>query len=195
MSKAAAAAPWKTGMVRRAWDAMGDWLMKKEMVGLDKHGNKYYRYFETYRGETNERREVKWNTVYVMYNPTDVPSEWRMWLKKLRSDPPSNAEMERSEAASQSMAAKVAAIDEQERLARLRMASMGTHAQQAPSRPDLSRFLHQAGGGDEQSKGGAGGGAAPGGGAAGRGASLVSGGGEAKGTGETFTPGTWRPGQ
>ena len=33
------------------------------------------RYFQTTRGETVERREVKWGTLYVNYEPTDIPSE------------------------------------------------------------------------------------------------------------------------
>ena len=61
----------------------------------DSHTVSFPRYFETTRGETKERREVKWGTLYVNYEPTDVPSEWRMWLRKLRDNPPTDEEMAR----------------------------------------------------------------------------------------------------
>ena len=32
-----------TGMLRKAWDSAVDLCMRKEVVGLDKNGNKYYR--------------------------------------------------------------------------------------------------------------------------------------------------------
>jgi hypothetical protein len=32
-----------TGIVRRAWDAALDFIQRKEVVGMDKNGNKYYR--------------------------------------------------------------------------------------------------------------------------------------------------------
>ena len=43
----------------RAWDAAINYIMRKEVVGFDKNGNKYFRYFETTRGVTVERREVR----------------------------------------------------------------------------------------------------------------------------------------
>ncbi|GAX73749.1 hypothetical protein CEUSTIGMA_g1201.t1 [Chlamydomonas eustigma] len=110
--------------------------MSSAARGGDKNG-----YFETVRGEKVERREVKWSTVYVNYNPNDIPSEWRMWLRKLRENPPTDAEMAQSQAKAEIMKQKVAAIDEEERLRRLRMESMGMHAHQASPQPDLSRFL------------------------------------------------------
>lgn len=59
------------------------------------HATSTCRYYENDRGQRIERREVKWNTVYVMYNPDDIPSEWRMWLRKIRDTPPTDAEMAR----------------------------------------------------------------------------------------------------
>jgi hypothetical protein len=32
-----------SGSLRKAWDAAVDWIMRKEVVGIDKNGNKYYR--------------------------------------------------------------------------------------------------------------------------------------------------------
>ena len=32
------------GFVRRAWDAAIDFIQRKEEVGVDKNGNKYYRF-------------------------------------------------------------------------------------------------------------------------------------------------------
>ena len=87
----------QTGFLRRLYDQAVDTILRKETVGFDKLGNKYFRYWETNRGETVERREVKWSSLYINYEPDQVPSEWRMWLRKLREDPPTDAEMAQSE--------------------------------------------------------------------------------------------------
>uniref|UniRef100_A0A7R9W1N0 Uncharacterized protein n=1 Tax=Chlamydomonas euryale TaxID=1486919 RepID=A0A7R9W1N0_9CHLO len=42
MSSAARGGPAK-GLVRKAWDTVSDFLMRKEKVGTDKHGNTYHR--------------------------------------------------------------------------------------------------------------------------------------------------------
>lgn len=42
MSSAARGGPAK-GLLRKAWDAVGDYILRKECVGTDKHGNMYYR--------------------------------------------------------------------------------------------------------------------------------------------------------
>ena len=45
------------------------------VLSMALHASHLFRYFQTNRGETVERREVKWGTLYVNYEPTDVPSE------------------------------------------------------------------------------------------------------------------------
>ncbi len=40
-----------------------------------------------------ERREVQWATAYMYYDPNDIPPEWRMWLRKLRDEPPTEEEL------------------------------------------------------------------------------------------------------
>lgn len=75
------------------------------------------------RGERVERREVKWKTLYINYEPDQVPSEWRMWLRKLRDDPPTDAEMQKSEEKAEALRLGVERINEQDALRRRTMAS------------------------------------------------------------------------
>lgn len=51
------------------------------------------RYFEGTGVARVERREVKWFTEYMMYDPNQVHPQWRLWLRKLRDTPPSDEEL------------------------------------------------------------------------------------------------------
>eukprot|EP00198_Chlamydomonas_reinhardtii_P005769 XP_001695105.1 predicted protein [Chlamydomonas reinhardtii] len=68
------------GPVRRAFGKVYDLLMRKEKVGEDALGNVYYRWYEGSGEHRTERRE-------------EVPAEWRMWLRRLRQDPPTPEEL------------------------------------------------------------------------------------------------------
>jgi len=203
----------KSGVFKRAWDAMSDFVMRKEVVGFDKKGNKYFRWYERVNGEKVERREVKWNTIYIMYDPNEIPSEWRMWLRKLRDTPPTEDELAKNEAKAEALRSKVAALEEADRLRRQRMQSMGMHAQQAAQQPDMSRFLQQLGGSGQAAGGAQAGGAGsagsspeaplknPGQGLGGSykpdtwqpaGQQQAQ---EPTGSGDSFKPGTWQPGK
>ncbi|KAL6752287.1 hypothetical protein V8C86DRAFT_2757670 [Haematococcus lacustris] len=131
------------GFLSRASDAIRS-LLGKEVVGKDALGNVYLRWHETIKGEKVEKREVKWHAAHMLYDPCEIPPEWRMWLRKLRQQPPTPEEMSMSAEKAEAMRQKVAAIDEQERLRRLRQEAMGNQARQAgASGPDLSRLLQQ----------------------------------------------------
>lgn len=71
------------------------WLVGKEQVGKDVHGNIYWRWKETQAGTVVERREVEWARPYLMYDPNDVHPEWRMWLKRQRDSPPNEEEIQK----------------------------------------------------------------------------------------------------
>ncbi|KAJ9510876.1 hypothetical protein QJQ45_027716 [Haematococcus lacustris] len=135
------------GFLSRASDAIRS-LLGKEVVGKDALGNVYLRYVpdkrlsirwctnacalhpcgrwhETIKGEKVEKREVNWHAAHMLYDPCEIPPEWRMWLRKLRQQPPTPEEMSMSAEKAEVMRQKVAAIDEQERLRRLRQEAMG----------------------------------------------------------------------
>lgn len=44
-------------------------------------------------GLKKERREVKWASPHMYYDPNEIPPEWRMWLRKLRENPPTEDEV------------------------------------------------------------------------------------------------------
>ena len=113
----------KTDLLRRWYDKAIDMILRKETVGFDKMGNKYFRYWENNRGERVERREVKWATLYINYEPDQVPSEWRMWLRKQRDAPPTDAEMAASEEKAEAMRGRIERIEEQDALRRKRQAA------------------------------------------------------------------------
>ncbi len=62
---------------------------------MDAAGNRYLRWTETINGRPVERREVQWAQPYFFYTPEVVPSDWRMWLRKLRDTPPTPEELRR----------------------------------------------------------------------------------------------------
>ena len=64
------------------------------MLSQTKNSSLIFRYFETRDGERTERREIKWNVgAYWNYDPNEIPSEWRMWLRKLRDNAPTDEEL------------------------------------------------------------------------------------------------------
>jgi NADH:ubiquinone oxidoreductase subunit len=74
-------------------------LFKRETVGFDAQGNKYYRLLDkTVEGDIIERRMVKYAGDW---DPNEVPPEWLQWLRKVRSEPPTEVEMQAGEASRQ----------------------------------------------------------------------------------------------
>lgn len=51
------------------------------------------RWHEGYGAGRSERREVKWAAEYMFYDPNQIPPEWRLWLRKLREQPPTDEEL------------------------------------------------------------------------------------------------------
>jgi NADH:ubiquinone oxidoreductase subunit len=103
-------------------------LMKRETVGFDSAGNKYYRQHDrTPEGDALERRLVKYAS--SDYDPTKLPVEWSQWLQKTRADAPDAAAIalgEESRAASAERAAGADAAAEQAR--RVWQEQTGAHA-------------------------------------------------------------------
>ncbi|GLI66394.1 hypothetical protein VaNZ11_010190 [Volvox africanus] len=129
--------------LRRALGAAFDWAMGKKAVGKDAAGNVYYRWFEGSGAERVERREVQWATAYMYYDPKDIPSEWRMWLRKQREEPPTDEEIQQNTVKQVALKSRVAALEESERLRRLRQQAVGSPDQHVGAQPDMARFLQQ----------------------------------------------------
>lgn len=74
-------------------------LFKRETVGYDALGNKYYRLLEkSLDGDLIERRMVKYAGDW---DPAQVPPEWLQWLRKVRKEAPTDLDMQKAEAARQ----------------------------------------------------------------------------------------------
>ncbi|GIL93330.1 hypothetical protein Vretimale_19746 [Volvox reticuliferus] len=135
--------PHQHSALRRAFGAAFDWAIGKKAVGKDAAGNVYYRWFEGSGADRVERREVQWVTAYMYYDPKDIPSAWRMWLRKQRDDPPTDEEIQQNAVKEAALKSRVAALEETERLRRLRQQAVGTPDQHAGAQPDMARFLQQ----------------------------------------------------
>jgi len=84
-------------------------LLKRETVGFDAIGNRYYRFLDkTVEGDVIERRMVKYSGDW---DPNQVPVEWLQWLRKVRSDPPTNIEMQAGEASRQAQRDRAESAD------------------------------------------------------------------------------------
>jgi NADH:ubiquinone oxidoreductase subunit len=74
-------------------------LFKRETVGFDAKGNKYYRLLDkTVDGEIIERRMVKYSGDW---DPAEIGPEWLQWLRKVRAEPPTSIEMQAGETSRQ----------------------------------------------------------------------------------------------
>ncbi|CAD7697295.1 unnamed protein product [Ostreobium quekettii] len=116
-------------------------VLRRELVGVDSLGNKYFRKAEVLNGRPFERRWV--SPVRGEYDPGSIPPEWTSWLHKGRADPPQEEESMRLEASRLAMQKKVEALEEEERKRKFRMESLRLQGQQADSEPSMTRFVEQ----------------------------------------------------
>ncbi|GBF99567.1 hypothetical protein Rsub_12192 [Raphidocelis subcapitata] len=192
--------------LQRALEFLRKRFTGQELVGIDRAGNKYYRWSEKNDfGEAVEKRRVSVPGADVLYEPTRLPPEWRAWLTKTRAAAPTAEDMERAEQRAAALAARVAAIEAREAARRFRASALGREG------PDLASFTSQLGaagygdtggakpGGSSGRDGGGGGGGGMGRQQAGpapppppqqqQQQSGVGGG----GSGAPFQPGVWEP--
>ncbi|KAL9652559.1 hypothetical protein ABK040_000128 [Willaertia magna] len=66
----------------------------KVLVGVDKLGNKYWETTEP--TELHRNRWVELARKDIIYDASDVPAEWHMWLHRVRDEPPSEDEINRT---------------------------------------------------------------------------------------------------
>ncbi|KAF0976815.1 hypothetical protein FDP41_004110 [Naegleria fowleri] len=79
----------KAFKLREAWWEKGD----KVLVGVDKYGNKYWE--TTKPTELNRNRWVELARKDLVYDASDIPAEWHMWIHRLRDEPPTEDEANR----------------------------------------------------------------------------------------------------
>ena len=160
--------------LQRAVEFLRRKLTGQELVGVDGAGNRYYRWRERDPSDptaTVEKRRVRVPGGDILYDPRTLRPEWRQWLTRTRAEPPSEEELDRADARSAALAARVAAIEQREAARRFRAASLGQAGAGGADAggPDLRAFTSQlegrgfgGGGGGGGSSGGSGGESAPG---------------------------------
>ncbi|EFC47053.1 predicted protein [Naegleria gruberi] len=79
----------KAYVLREVWWEKGD----KQLVGKDKFGNTYWQ--TTLPTELNRGRWVELARKDRIYDASDIPAEWHMWIHRLREEPPTEAETNR----------------------------------------------------------------------------------------------------
>jgi len=80
----------KVYQLREAWWEKGN----KILVGSDKYGNKYWETTEP--TELNRGRWVEFaGKKDKIYDASDIPAEWHMWIHRLRDEPPTPEESAR----------------------------------------------------------------------------------------------------
>ena len=83
-------------------------LFKRETIGYDKLGNKYYRLLDkTVEGDIIERRMVKYSGDWT----DGLPAEWEQWLRKVRTEPPTDIEMQAGDASRQAQRDRAESAD------------------------------------------------------------------------------------
>lgn len=82
-------------LVTGLWRQVERSLLKRELVGIDLHGNHYFRVWsKDEAGEQVEKRICKpTNTDPSEYTPESMPPEWSSWLRRQRRDPPTEEEI------------------------------------------------------------------------------------------------------
>lgn len=114
-------------------------LFKRETVGFDSVGNKYWRQLDKNpEGEVIERRMVKYAD--DTFDPQTLPPEWLQWLQKTRPDAPDPSAIAEGEVKRAAAAARAAAADAAAETARRRW-----QAEQAGGDAPGAAFMPQLG--------------------------------------------------
>lgn len=119
-------------------------LFKRETVGIDSLGNKYYRQLERQvDGGTIEKRYVKFGGGIDNYDPLSIPPEWSAWLRKTRLDAPTTDDIQQGAQAQEQQQKQAEEAAKAADLADRRF-------REQSSQHDGSSFKPQLGGGSEQ---------------------------------------------
>lgn len=163
----------------KLWAKFAGLFSSKNLVGIDKVGNRYFKRIEELDGVMKEKR---WVTFKGEEDPTSIPVEWICWLNGQRKSPPTPEEMTELEARREFVKLNVARLkkEEEERMAK-EGKRKATNIGKADG-PDLKSFVQQfpdASKGDTKT--------------AASDAQNEKRSSEPTGSGESFRPGTWQP--
>uniref|UniRef100_A0A6V3TEK4 NADH dehydrogenase [ubiquinone] 1 alpha subcomplex subunit 12 n=1 Tax=Lotharella globosa TaxID=91324 RepID=A0A6V3TEK4_9EUKA len=90
-------------------------LTGKELVGMDKHGNRYV-LFQPDKGRPPRRMVDPYNGVY---DQDKIHKLWSMWLAQSREDAPTEEDMEAYDRQQEILAARVKKVQEEDEKVRL----------------------------------------------------------------------------
>lgn len=163
----------------KLWAKFAGLFSSKNLVGIDKVGNRYFKRIEELDGVMKEKR---WVTFKGEEDPTSIPVEWICWLNGQRKSPPTPEEMAELEARREFVKLNVARLkkEEEERMAK-EGKRKATNIGKADG-PDLKSFVQQF---PDASKGDTNTEASD--------AQNEKRSSEPTGSGESFRPGTWQP--
>ncbi|KAK9812414.1 hypothetical protein WJX73_009010 [Symbiochloris irregularis] len=130
------------GVLQRLGAAFEKHVLKRELMGVDDFGNKYFRKDEKdFDGILRERRFVR--TPDRSYDPNSVPPEWIQWLNKRRSEAPAAEEVAKGQAHRATVQQRARMLDAEDAKRRFQAESMGNAREAADKQPNMGRFLDQ----------------------------------------------------
>uniref|UniRef100_A0A061S7C6 NADH dehydrogenase [ubiquinone] 1 alpha subcomplex assembly factor 2 n=1 Tax=Tetraselmis sp. GSL018 TaxID=582737 RepID=A0A061S7C6_9CHLO len=128
------------GRLRLLFDKFSNALRRRELVGTDSAGNRYFRWREkTGGGVEQEKRTCEYAT--EDFDPTSVPPIWKSWLQGVRSEPPTAQDIERETQREESLKEKVVALEHEEQQRRFRARSLKGADQEEHSSAAISALL------------------------------------------------------
>ncbi|KAK7305122.1 hypothetical protein VNO77_43022 [Canavalia gladiata] len=127
--------------MRRVLGKISGFLSNRNIVGVDKAGNKYFTKKEEVDGIMKEKR---WVVFKGEEDPTSIPVEWICWLNGQRKKAPTPEEMMELEARRELVRQNVALLKKEEEE---RRAKEGSRAKRVSTGkvggPDLKSFIQQ----------------------------------------------------
>ncbi|KAL4395672.1 hypothetical protein AHAS_Ahas01G0015300 [Arachis hypogaea] len=140
----------KLNKMRRVLGKISGLLSNRNMVGVDKTGNKYFTKMEEVDGIMKEKR---WVVFKGEEDPTSIPVEWICWLNGQRKKAPTPEEMMELEARRERVRQNVALLKKEEEERRAKEGSTGKRVSTGKvAGPDLKSFIRQIPVGSEGSE-------------------------------------------
>ncbi|EKX33832.1 hypothetical protein GUITHDRAFT_166370 [Guillardia theta CCMP2712] len=95
--------------------ALSNRIQGKKFIGADEHGNKFWEIANP-GGVPDPKREIEFvSKDMVDFSMNEIPSEWRMWLKHHRKDPPTEEEILSSQYEQQTTRANAKIVEERDK--------------------------------------------------------------------------------
>eukprot|EP00268_Persea_americana_P046680 TRINITY_DN4817_c0_g2_i3.p1 TRINITY_DN4817_c0_g2~~TRINITY_DN4817_c0_g2_i3.p1 ORF type:complete len:196 (-),score=42.84 TRINITY_DN4817_c0_g2_i3:408-995(-) len=127
-------------MSRKLLSRFLGFLSSRNMVGVDKHGNRYFTRNEEVDGIMKEKR---WVIFKGEEDPTSVPVEWICWLSGQRKKAPNPEELIELEARRERVRLNVALLKKEEEERKSKEGVRRSVTTGKVGSPDLKSFLQQ----------------------------------------------------